>query len=78
MIYLKICLGVGSEPIYEPYTGGIPSPSPDYPQEIKSVVNPKVKVCGKNLWNPILKGYINNTNESITKAPKASVAVTDL
>lgn len=34
---------------YEPYTGGIPSPSPDYPQEIKSVVNPTVKVCGKNL-----------------------------
>ena len=29
---------------YEPYTGGIPSPSPDYPQEIKSVVNPVVKV----------------------------------
>lgn len=24
---------------YEPYTGGIPSPSPDYPQEIKSVEN---------------------------------------
>lgn len=34
---------------YEPYTGGIPSPSPDYPQEIKSVVNPTVKVCGRNL-----------------------------
>lgn len=34
---------------YEPYTGGIPSPNPDYPQEIKSVVNPTVKVCGKNL-----------------------------
>lgn len=34
---------------YEPYIGGIPSPSPDYPQEIKSVVNPVVKVCGKNL-----------------------------
>lgn len=34
---------------YEPYTGGQPSPSPDYPQEIKSVVNPTVKVCGKNL-----------------------------
>lgn len=42
----------GSEPTtYEPYTGGIPSPSPDYPQEIKSVVNPTVKVCGKNLWD---------------------------
>lgn len=36
---------------YEPYTGGQPSPSPDYPQEIKSVVNPTMKVYGKNLWN---------------------------
>lgn len=36
---------------FEPYTGGQPSPSPDYPQEIKSVVNPTVKVCGKNLLN---------------------------
>lgn len=36
---------------FEPYTGGIPSPNPDYPQEIKSVVNPTVKVCGKNLWD---------------------------
>ena len=44
----KICLGVGSEPIYEPYTGGIPSPSPDYPQEIKSVMNPTVKVLNKD------------------------------
>lgn len=34
---------------YEPYTGGIPSPSPDYPQEIKSVVNPTVKVIGANI-----------------------------
>lgn len=40
---------------YEPYTGGQPSPSPDYPQEIKSVVNPTVKVCGKNLLQPNIK-----------------------
>ena len=45
----KLCLGIGNEPIYESYVGGKPSPSPDYPQEIKSVVNPTVKVCGKNL-----------------------------
>ena len=44
----KLCLGIGSEPIYEPYTGGIPSPSPDYPQEIKSVVNPTVKVSNED------------------------------
>jgi hypothetical protein len=33
---------------YEPYTGGKPSPSPDYPQEIKSVVNPIVKVTNED------------------------------
>lgn len=33
---------------YEPYTGGIPSPNPDYPQEIKSVVNPTVKVTNED------------------------------
>ena len=36
---------------YEPYTGGQPSPSPDYPQEIKSVVEPTVKITGKNLYD---------------------------
>lgn len=44
----KICLGVGNKPIYEPYVGGKPSPSPDYPQEIKSVVNPTVKVTNED------------------------------
>lgn len=33
---------------YEPYTGGKPSPSPDYPQEIKSVVNPTVQVSNED------------------------------
>ena len=33
---------------YEPYTGGKPSPSPEYPQEIKSVVNPTVKVTNED------------------------------
>lgn len=44
---------------FEPYTGGIPSPNPDYPQEIKSVVNPTVKVCGKNLLNVSGNAEIN-------------------
>lgn len=34
---------------YEPYTGGKPSPSPEYPQEIKSVVNPTVKVSSEDV-----------------------------
>lgn len=33
---------------YEPYTGGNPSPNPSYPQEIKSVVNPTVKVSNED------------------------------
>ena len=33
---------------YEPYTGGKPSPSPDYPQEINSVVNPTVKISSED------------------------------
>lgn len=32
---------------YEPYVGGQPSPSLDYPQEIKSVVNPIVKLSNE-------------------------------
>ena len=40
---------------YEPYVGGQPSPSLDYPQEIKSVVNPVVKICGKNLLKATLE-----------------------
>lgn len=45
---------------YEPYTGGIPSPSPDYPQEIKSVVNPTVNFLGANILN------IKNTDETVS------------
>lgn len=34
---------------YEPYTGGKPSPSPEYPQPISSVARADVTVAGKNL-----------------------------
>ena len=30
-------------------------PNPDYPQEIKSVVNPKLEICGKNLVNKMIE-----------------------
>ena len=47
-------------PDWEPYVGGIPSPNPDYPQEIKSVVEPTVKVTGKNLLKPTLQTTTQN------------------
>ena len=35
---LNVMFNAGSTPLpWEPYTGGLPSPSPDYPQEIESV-----------------------------------------
>lgn len=56
-----IMLNSGNIPLpYEPYTGGKPSPSPEYQQEIKSVgkwneekqkYEVSVKVTGKNLLN---------------------------
>lgn len=76
-IYPMIQLASSTDESYEPYTGGKPSPSPDYPQEIKRVVNPVVKVCGKNLWNPIAGGYISNLNGSITASEKSDIATTD-
>lgn len=36
---------------YEPYTGGKPSPSPDYPQKISVVENLEVPVYGANIFN---------------------------
>ena len=50
---VKPMLNAGSAPLpWEPYTGGLPSPSPDYPQEIVSVGQGKtigINVRGKNL-----------------------------
>lgn len=45
---LMIYEGTSDKP-YEPYTGGIPSPSPDYPSEIKTVKdNINIKIADKN------------------------------
>ena len=52
---IKPMLNLGSEALpFEPYTGGKPSPSPEYPQEIVSVGGSGsigVEITGKNLIN---------------------------
>lgn len=48
---------------YEPYVGGKPSPSPEYPQEIKAVVNPVIKVSGKNLWDSFKTLSLGNVKQ---------------
>ena len=62
---VKICLGIGDEPVYEPYTGGQPSPAPNYPQEINSVVNPTVKLLGSNILK-IRDGEYQNAGCTVT------------
>lgn len=50
---------------YEPYTGGIPSPSPEYPQEIKSVGDSGsvvVKVSGANVLEGTKLGVKSTVN----------------
>lgn len=62
--YKNIMFEEGSERTdYEPYTGGKPSPSPEFPQEIKAVVNPTIKTHGKNLLNATMR---NKTQYGLT------------
>lgn len=47
--------------LYEPYTGGQPSPSPDYPQPINSIEGSLEFACrGKNLLNATREEYSVN------------------
>ena len=65
----NVMLNAGSAPLpWEPYTGGKPSPSPDYPQEIESVGQGKtigINVRGKNLLNP-LRFFSGRTDNGVT------------
>lgn len=53
---------------YEPYTGGQPSPSPDYPQPITTLTFDKITRCGKNLYNvtDINTYYSNAVGEDVS------------
>lgn len=44
--YPMVRLASVTDSTYEPYTGGIPSPNPDYPQEIKAVEEINISVNG--------------------------------
>lgn len=54
-IMIQPMLNTGTSPLpWEPYTGGQPSPSPDYPQQIVSAGaggEVEVTICGKNLFD---------------------------
>lgn len=52
VIIKKPMISFDKNATYEPYTGGQPSPSPDYPQEIKTITDSlSVTSCNKNLFD---------------------------
>lgn len=58
---------------FEPYTGGQPSPSPDYPQEVKGVSEISGKVVGKNLFDV---NKIKEISNSIKRNDDGSLTIT--
>lgn len=75
-VKIRPMLVSGTDDTYEPYTGGIPSPNPNYPQNIHVVKgNNTVEVCGKNLYNGTYsagKGINSSGNEYSTTGQNAS------
>lgn len=62
---------------YEPYTGGKPSPSPEYPQEIASIGENGsigVEITGKNLLGlfDFHKCYVSETNKFVSNSSSVS------
>ena len=47
---------------WEPYTGGKPSPSPEYPQEIKVIEHPVVQARGRNMFDGEIDNHGNSVN----------------
>lgn len=65
--------GVNDTSSYEPYTGGIPSPNPDYPSEVQVIKgNNSIKIENKNLFDKdnttILQCYFDGSHTSLTSA----------
>lgn len=73
--YPMIRLASVEDDTYEPYTGGIPSPNPDYPQEIQSVEVSEIKAHGKNLIPYPYDGNVSANGITYTDNGDGSVTV---
>lgn len=72
-------INFGDKPLpYEPYTGGKPSPSPEYPQEIANAGdngNIKVEVTGRNLFPLIEDNIVKNSPLTATINSDGSISI---
>lgn len=74
-----IRLATETDSSYEPYVGGIPSPNPSYPQEIKSVGDDGslvVTSCGKNVLKNINGDSFSQMGITYTKNSDGSISCT--
>lgn len=62
---LMIYEGTSDKP-YEPYTGGISSPNPDYPQEIETINSIGLEQSGKNKFDNFKEYSYSNSNLNTT------------
>lgn len=58
---------------FEPYTGGQPSPNPDYPQEVNGVSEINGKIIGKNLFDI---NKIKEISDAIKRNDDGSLTIT--
>lgn len=73
--YPRINAGTAVLP-FESYTGCSASPSPSYPQDLKSVENPSVCVAGANLFDTSRLPSVTKGGVSITNNGNGSLSVT--
>lgn len=57
---------------YEPYSGGEPSPNPNWWQEITSIINPTISVYGRNLASQKLKLNLKTRGMTIVTSQDSS------
>lgn len=69
MTVRELQVNEGAAMTYEPYTGGIPSPNPDYPQNVEYVTGAQtMSIAGENLFNKNnpyqFVGYFDNSADN--------------
>ena len=76
-VIVKPMLTLEQDTSYEPYTGGQPSPSPDYPQEITTLTFDKITRCGKNLATENFANQNSSINlaRTLKKGEKITIVV---
>ena len=72
-IYPHLEKGTTHSGTFEPYTGGQPSPNPDYPQKVKGVSEISGKIVGKNLFDI---NKIKEISNAIKKNDDGSLIIT--